>query len=225
MTNRWGTVETVSDFILGGSKITADGAYSHESIRHLLLGRKVMTNIDSILSSHPRPHTSPHHLTPNHLTPINTHPTLQTSHPITSPPHTPSPHSSPHPTPHTPPASKARGERWGLSLKSPQPQSCLWKAPRAEGSLREGRPLSGASLRAPPSCSGPSLPRPGSGSFGRGGGSHPVGSRGGPQGRECGLESPEAVAPCLGGCPAGQRTVGLRGGSSWAGGTAAGWEL
>ena len=52
-----------------------------------------------------------------------------------------------------------------------------------------------------------------------------MGSRGGPQGRECGLESPEAVAPCLGGCPAGQRTVGLRGGSSWAGGTAAGWGL
>ena len=39
------TVETVSDFILGGSKITADGDYSHEIKRHLLLGRKVMTNL------------------------------------------------------------------------------------------------------------------------------------------------------------------------------------
>ena len=45
------TVETVADFILGGSKITADGDYSHEIIRHLLLGRKVMTNLDSILKS------------------------------------------------------------------------------------------------------------------------------------------------------------------------------
>ena len=42
------TVETVSDFILGGSKITADGDCSHEIERHLLLGRKVMTNLDSI---------------------------------------------------------------------------------------------------------------------------------------------------------------------------------
>ena len=45
------TMETVRDFILGGSKITADGACSHESKRCLLLGRKVMTNIDSILKS------------------------------------------------------------------------------------------------------------------------------------------------------------------------------
>ena len=45
------TVETVSDFILGGSKITADGDISHEIKRRLLLGRKVMTNIDSILKS------------------------------------------------------------------------------------------------------------------------------------------------------------------------------
>ena len=44
-------VETVSDFILGGSKITADGDCSHEIKRHLLLGRKVMTNLDSILKS------------------------------------------------------------------------------------------------------------------------------------------------------------------------------
>ena len=45
------TVETVSGFILGGSKITADGDCSHEIKRHLLLGRKVMTNIDSTLKS------------------------------------------------------------------------------------------------------------------------------------------------------------------------------
>ena len=44
-------VETVSDFILGGSKITANGDCSHEIKRHLLLGRKVMTNIDSLLKS------------------------------------------------------------------------------------------------------------------------------------------------------------------------------
>ena len=45
------TVETVSDFILGGSKITADGNCSHEIKRRLLLGRKVMTNLDSILKN------------------------------------------------------------------------------------------------------------------------------------------------------------------------------
>ena len=45
------TVETVSDFILGGSKITADGDCSHEIKRHLLLGRKVMSNLDSISKS------------------------------------------------------------------------------------------------------------------------------------------------------------------------------
>ena len=45
------TVETVSDFILGGSKITADGDCSHEIKRCLLLGRKVMTNLDSILKN------------------------------------------------------------------------------------------------------------------------------------------------------------------------------
>ena len=44
-------VETVADFILGGSKITADGACSHEIKRHLLLGRKAMTNLDTILKS------------------------------------------------------------------------------------------------------------------------------------------------------------------------------
>ena len=51
----WGidgeTVETVSDFILGGSKITADGDCSHEIKRRLLLGRKLMTNLDSIFKS------------------------------------------------------------------------------------------------------------------------------------------------------------------------------
>ena len=51
MANRWETVETVSDFIFGGSKITADGDCSHEIKRHLLLGRKLMTNLDSILKS------------------------------------------------------------------------------------------------------------------------------------------------------------------------------
>ena len=45
------TVDTVSDFIFLGSKITADGDYSHEIKRHLLLGRKVMTNLDSIFKS------------------------------------------------------------------------------------------------------------------------------------------------------------------------------
>ena len=45
------TVDTVSDFILGGSKITADGDYRHEIKRRLLLGRKVMTNLDSVLNS------------------------------------------------------------------------------------------------------------------------------------------------------------------------------
>ena len=45
------TMETVTDFILGGTKITADGDCSHEIKRHLLLGRKVMTNLDSILKS------------------------------------------------------------------------------------------------------------------------------------------------------------------------------
>ena len=51
MGNRWGNVETVSDFVLWGSKITADGDCSHEIKRRLLLGRKVMTNLDSILKS------------------------------------------------------------------------------------------------------------------------------------------------------------------------------
>ena len=56
------TMETVSDFIFLGSKVTADGDCSHEIKRHLLLGRKVMTNLDSILKS--RDITLP---TKNHL--------------------------------------------------------------------------------------------------------------------------------------------------------------
>ena len=51
MANRWGTMETVLDSILGGSKITADGDCTHEIKRQLLLGRKVMTNLDSIFKS------------------------------------------------------------------------------------------------------------------------------------------------------------------------------
>ena len=49
MASRWETMETVTDFIFGGSKVTADGDFSHEIKIHLLLGRKVMTNLDSIL--------------------------------------------------------------------------------------------------------------------------------------------------------------------------------
>ena len=51
MANRWETMETVRDFIFGGSKITVDGDCSHEIKRRLLLGRKSMTNLDSILKS------------------------------------------------------------------------------------------------------------------------------------------------------------------------------
>ena len=47
-------METVTGFILGGSKITADGDYSHEIKRHLLLGRKAMTNLESILKNRDR---------------------------------------------------------------------------------------------------------------------------------------------------------------------------
>ena len=49
MASRWGKQWKVSDLILEGSKITADGECSHESKRHLLLGRKAMTNLDSVL--------------------------------------------------------------------------------------------------------------------------------------------------------------------------------
>ena len=52
----------MSDFILRGSKITADGDYSHEIKRHLLLGRKVMTNLDSILKSRDSTLTTKLHL-------------------------------------------------------------------------------------------------------------------------------------------------------------------
>ena len=51
MANRWETVDTVADFIFLGTKITADGDCSHEIKRCLLLGRKVVTNLDSILKS------------------------------------------------------------------------------------------------------------------------------------------------------------------------------
>ena len=51
MANRWGNMETVTDFISGGSKITADGDYSHEIKRTLLFGRKAMSNLDNILKS------------------------------------------------------------------------------------------------------------------------------------------------------------------------------
>ena len=51
MKNRWGTVETVSDLIFLASKIAADGDCSHEIKRHLLFGRKVMTNLDSIFKA------------------------------------------------------------------------------------------------------------------------------------------------------------------------------
>ena len=51
MANRWRKVEAVTDFIFLGSEITADGDCSHEIKRHLLLGRKIMTKLDSILKS------------------------------------------------------------------------------------------------------------------------------------------------------------------------------
>ena len=51
MANRWGKMETVRDFIFLGSQITVDGACSHEIKRHMLLGRKTMTNLDNILKS------------------------------------------------------------------------------------------------------------------------------------------------------------------------------
>ena len=51
MADRWETVETVTDFIFWGSKITAEGDYSHEITRHLLLGRKAVTNLDNVLKS------------------------------------------------------------------------------------------------------------------------------------------------------------------------------
>ena len=59
MANRWETVKTMADFIFLGSKITADGDCSHEIKRYLLLGRKVMTNLDSILKSRDIANKSP----------------------------------------------------------------------------------------------------------------------------------------------------------------------
>ena len=51
MENRWGKLEAVTDFLFLGSKITADGDCSHEIIRQLLLGRKAVTSLDSLLKS------------------------------------------------------------------------------------------------------------------------------------------------------------------------------
>ena len=62
MANRWETMETVTDSIFLGSKITTDGDCSHEIKRCLLLGRKVMTNLDSILKSRDRPLPTKVHL-------------------------------------------------------------------------------------------------------------------------------------------------------------------
>ena len=63
-------VETVTDFILGDSKITADGDCSHEIKRHLLLGRKVMTNLDSILKSRDIPLLKKVHLFKAMVSPV-----------------------------------------------------------------------------------------------------------------------------------------------------------
>ena len=62
MANRWGEMETVRDFIFLGSKITADADSSHEIKRHFLLGRKAMTNLDSILKSRDFPLLTKVHL-------------------------------------------------------------------------------------------------------------------------------------------------------------------
>ena len=70
MANRWETVETVANFILGGSKITADGDCSHEIKRPLLLERKVMTNLDSILKSRDIPLSTKVHLVKAMLFPV-----------------------------------------------------------------------------------------------------------------------------------------------------------
>ena len=67
------TVETVSDFILGGSKINADGDYSHEIKRRLLLGRKVMTNLDSILKNRDITLTTKVHLVKTMVFPVIMH--------------------------------------------------------------------------------------------------------------------------------------------------------
>ena len=64
------TVETVTDFILGGSKITADGDYSHEIKTCLLLGRKVITNLESILKSRDIPLPTKVHLVKAMVSPV-----------------------------------------------------------------------------------------------------------------------------------------------------------
>ena len=64
------TMETVTDFILGGSKITADGDCSHEIRRHLLLGRKVMTNLYSIFKSRDTPLPTKVHLVKTMIFPV-----------------------------------------------------------------------------------------------------------------------------------------------------------
>ena len=64
------TVETVADFIFGGSKITPDGDFSHEIKRRLLLGRKVMTNLDSIFKSRDITLTTKVHLVKAMLFPV-----------------------------------------------------------------------------------------------------------------------------------------------------------
>ena len=65
------TVETVSDFILGGSKITADGDCSHEVKRCLLLGRKVMTNLDSIFKNRDITFPTKVHLVKDTVSPVS----------------------------------------------------------------------------------------------------------------------------------------------------------
>ena len=65
------TVETVSNFILGGSKITADGDCSHEIKRHLLLGRKVMTNLDSIFKNRDITFPTKVHLVKDTVSPVS----------------------------------------------------------------------------------------------------------------------------------------------------------
>ena len=67
------TVETVTDLILGGSKITADGDYSHEIKRHFLLGRKVMNNLDSILKSRDNTLSTKFHLVKAMVFPVVTY--------------------------------------------------------------------------------------------------------------------------------------------------------
>ena len=64
------TMETVTDLILGGSKITADGDCSHEIKRRLLLGRKVMTNLDSILKSRDTTLTTKVHIVKSMVFPV-----------------------------------------------------------------------------------------------------------------------------------------------------------